>query len=41
MGSPLDEGHYNVEIEKGVKLELGFEKEEETLAIEDAVKVLL
>ncbi|GMI69218.1 hypothetical protein like AT3G07270 [Hibiscus trionum] len=38
MGS-LDEGHLCVEIENGMKL--GFEKEPETIAIEDAVKVLL
>ncbi|KAJ0054207.1 hypothetical protein Pint_01500 [Pistacia integerrima] len=43
MGA-LDEGHFHVELENGVKLsglELGFEQEPETLAIEDAVKVLL
>lgn len=43
MGA-LDEGHFHVELENGVKLsglELGFEQERETLAIEDAVKVLL
>ncbi|GMI98635.1 hypothetical protein like AT3G07270 [Hibiscus trionum] len=38
MGS-LDEGHLCVEIENGMKL--GFEKEPETIAIVDAVKVLL
>ncbi|KAA8550575.1 hypothetical protein F0562_002259 [Nyssa sinensis] len=44
MGA-LDEGHFNVELENGVKLggcfEVGFDEEPETLAIEDAVKVLL
>lgn len=43
MGA-LDEGHFNVQLENRVKLscvELGFEREPETLAIEDAVKVLL
>lgn len=43
MGA-LDEGHFNVELENGVKLgcvELGFEEEPETVAIKDAVKVLL
>lgn len=43
MGA-LDEGHFNVELQNGVKLdciELGFDKEHETVAIEDAVKVLL
>lgn len=43
MGA-LDEGHFDVELENAVKLsslELGFEQEPETLAIEDAVKVLL
>lgn len=46
MGA-LDEGHFNVELKgNGVKLggciELGFEEERETtVAIEDAVKVLL
>ncbi|XP_031285579.1 GTP cyclohydrolase 1 [Pistacia vera] len=43
MGA-LDEGHFHVELQNGVKLsglELGFEQEPDTLAIEDAVKVLL
>ncbi|KAG8371708.1 hypothetical protein BUALT_Bualt13G0116300 [Buddleja alternifolia] len=44
MGA-LDEEHYNVELRNGVKfggcVELGFEEEPETLAIVDAVKVLL
>ncbi|KAK9282282.1 hypothetical protein L1049_005196 [Liquidambar formosana] len=43
MGA-LDEGRFNVELENGVKLgcvELGFEEEPETVAIKDAVKVLL
>ncbi|KAI3450825.1 hypothetical protein Pfo_007490 [Paulownia fortunei] len=44
MGA-LDECHYNVELENGVNLgdcvELGSEGEPETLAIEDAVRVLL
>lgn len=44
MGA-LDEGHFDVELENGVKLggciELGFEEQPETLAIEDAVRVLL
>ncbi|KAF2286749.1 hypothetical protein GH714_026784 [Hevea brasiliensis] len=43
MGA-LDEEHFNVELENGVKLdclELGFEEEPETLAIENAVTVLL
>lgn len=46
MGA-LDEGHFNVELKgNGVKqggcIELGFEEERETtVAIEDAVKVLL
>lgn len=45
MGA-LDEGHYNVELENGVKLgggciELGFDGKPETLAIEDAVRILL
>lgn len=40
MGA-LDEGHYHVEIENEVNLELGFEGQPETLAIEDAVRVLL
>lgn len=41
MGA-LDEGHYNVVLENGVKLGgCGFEQEPETVAIEDAVKVLL
>lgn len=39
MGT-LDEGHYNVVLENGVKLG-GFEQEPETIAIEDAVKLLL
>ncbi|KAB2022652.1 hypothetical protein ES319_D07G226200v1 [Gossypium barbadense] len=39
MGS-LDEGHLCVEIENGMKLDVS-EKEPETIAIEDAVKVLL
>ncbi|KAF2292554.1 hypothetical protein GH714_025509 [Hevea brasiliensis] len=43
MGA-LDEGHFNAELENGVKfdcLELGFEEKPETLAIENAVTVLL
>lgn len=40
MGA-LDKGHYNVVLENGVKLGNGFEKEAETVGIEDAVKVLL
>ncbi|KAG8387258.1 hypothetical protein BUALT_Bualt02G0002700 [Buddleja alternifolia] len=44
MGA-LDECHYNVELENGVNvggcLEVGFEGEVETLAIVDAVRVLL
>ncbi|XP_044503070.1 GTP cyclohydrolase 1-like isoform X2 [Mangifera indica] len=43
MGA-LDEGHFHVELENGVKLsglELGFEQEPETRTIEDAVKILL
>lgn len=43
MGA-LDEGHFDLELENGVKLsslELGFEQEPDALAIEDAVKVLL
>ncbi|CAI9288328.1 unnamed protein product [Lactuca saligna] len=41
MGA-LDEGHYNAVLENGVKLGgCGFEQEPETVAIEDAVKVLL
>ncbi|XP_021907365.1 GTP cyclohydrolase 1 [Carica papaya] len=43
MGA-LDEGHFNAELENGVKpgcVELGFEDEPETIAIKDAVKVLL
>ncbi|KAJ9543734.1 hypothetical protein OSB04_023441 [Centaurea solstitialis] len=41
MGA-LDEGHYNVVIENGVKLGgLGEEAKESIIAIEDAVKVLL
>ncbi|XP_076921763.1 GTP cyclohydrolase 1-like [Bidens hawaiensis] len=39
MGA-LDEGHYCVVLENGVKLD-DFEHEPETVAIEDAVKVLL
>ncbi|GAV78217.1 GTP_cyclohydroI domain-containing protein [Cephalotus follicularis] len=43
MGA-LDEGHFDVELENEVKLgciELGFEEEPETVAIKDAVKLLL
>ena len=43
MGA-LDEGHFCVELENGMKLDvsdLGLEKEPETIVIEDAVKVLL
>ncbi|GFY99402.1 GTP cyclohydrolase I [Actinidia rufa] len=44
MGA-LNEGRFNVELENGVTLggciELGLEREPETVAIEDAVKVLL
>ncbi|KAI6694432.1 hypothetical protein NL676_022142 [Syzygium grande] len=43
MGA-LDEGHFDAELEHGVKLgclELGGEEEPDTLAIQDAVKVLL
>lgn len=43
MGA-LDEGHFNEELENGVPFgchEIGFEGEPETMAIEDAVKVLL
>lgn len=43
MGA-LDEGHFCSELENGVKLgciELSFEEEPETIAIEDAVKVLM
>lgn len=43
MGA-LDEGHFNAELENGVKLdgiELSCEEEPATTAIEDAVKVLL
>ncbi|KAJ4832144.1 GTP cyclohydrolase 1 [Turnera subulata] len=44
MGA-LDEGHFHVELENGVmklgSLEVGFEQEPETLAIVDAVQVLL
>lgn len=43
MGA-LDEGHFNTELENGVKvgcIELGVEVEPEIVAIEDAVKVLL
>lgn len=44
MGALVEE-HYNVELENGVGIgdciELGFENEPETLAIEDSVKVLL
>lgn len=39
MGA-LDDGCYNVVLENGVKLD-GIEHEPETVAIEDAVKVLL
>lgn len=39
MGA-LDEGHFIVELEKGC-IDLGFEQEPETLAIEEAVRVLL
>lgn len=38
MGA-LDEGHFSVELEDGVNVEVGFEPE--TLPIEEAVKVLL
>ena len=41
MGA-LDDAHYNAVLENGVKLGgCEFEQEPETLAIEDAVKVLL
>ncbi|KAJ7961606.1 GTP cyclohydrolase 1 [Quillaja saponaria] len=43
MGA-LDEGHFNVELENGVNLdciELGIEEEADSIAIQDAVKVLL
>lgn len=43
MGA-LDEGNFCSELENGVKLgciELSFEDEPETVAIEDAVKVLM
>ena len=43
MGA-LDEGPLDLELENGVKLgsiDLGFEEEPETIAIEDAVRVLL
>ncbi|PHU16359.1 GTP cyclohydrolase 1 [Capsicum chinense] len=40
MGA-LDEGHYQAEIENEVNFELGFEGQPETVAIEDAVRVLL
>ncbi|KAJ6710974.1 GTP CYCLOHYDROLASE I 1 [Salix koriyanagi] len=43
MGA-LDEGHFNEELRNGVELDcldLGFEDQPETVAIEDAVKVLL
>ncbi|KAJ6403741.1 hypothetical protein OIU84_012024 [Salix udensis] len=43
MGA-LDEGHFNEELQNGVELDcldLGFEDQPETVAIEDAVKVLL
>ncbi|KAF5470231.1 hypothetical protein F2P56_010756 [Juglans regia] len=43
MGA-LDQGHFDVELENEVKpgcIELGFEEEPETLAIKDAVKILL
>jgi hypothetical protein len=42
--SALDEGHFNAELENGVKLNclgLGIQDQPETVAIEDAVKVLL
>ena len=42
--SALDEGHFNAELENGVKLnrlDLGIQDQPETVAIEDAVKVLL
>ncbi|KAJ7950517.1 GTP cyclohydrolase 1 [Quillaja saponaria] len=42
--SALDEGHFNVELENGVNLgctELGIEEEADSIAIQDAVKVLL
>lgn len=38
MGA-LDEGHYDLKLEYGMNLE--FEQEPETIAIENAVKVLL
>ncbi|PON75051.1 GTP cyclohydrolase I [Parasponia andersonii] len=41
---PLDEGHFNAELENGVPFgchEMSFEGEPETIAIEDAVKALL
>ncbi|XP_073291549.1 GTP cyclohydrolase 1 isoform X1 [Primulina huaijiensis] len=45
MSEAFDEDHYNVELENGVNLggcvELDFEEEIETVATEDAVKVLL
>ncbi|KAF8077029.1 hypothetical protein N665_1068s0008 [Sinapis alba] len=40
----LDEGHFNVEVENGVKngcFELAFELQPETIAIQEAVKVIL
>ncbi|XP_006352671.1 GTP cyclohydrolase 1 [Solanum tuberosum] len=40
MGA-LDEGHYHAEIDNEVSFELGFESQPETLAIQDAVRVLL
>ncbi|GFZ20100.1 GTP cyclohydrolase I [Actinidia rufa] len=44
MGA-FDEGRFNVELENGVNLggcvELGFEEDPETVAIEDSVKILL
>ena len=43
MGA-LDEGHFCLELENGMKLDVsdqGLEKEPETIVIEDAVKVLL
>lgn len=43
MGA-LDEGHFCADLENGMKLDisdLGLEKKPETIAIEDAVKVLL
>ncbi|GMN40656.1 hypothetical protein TIFTF001_009889 [Ficus carica] len=43
MGA-LDEGHSSAKLENGVGLgcrELGLEEEPETIAIKDAVKILL